>query len=380
MADYRTTYRPQHRRPGGILGRGREGRRLWRTTADEGAGRQPCAVLPLVPRRRAQHLLQRARPARGGRPRRPARPDLRQPGHRHAAHLHLRRSCSRRSPASPARSRSLGVEQGRPGRHLPADGPRGRGRDAGLRAARRGALGGVRRLRGRTSSRPASTTRSPRSSSRRPAASRPSRVIEYKPLLDRALELADAPARARASCCSGRRPSRRRWPRRATIDWDELVADGASPRSACRCRDRPALRALHVRHDRQAQGRRPRQRRPRRRAALVDGQHLRHRPRATCGGPPPTSAGWSATPTSSTRRCSSARRPCSTRASRSARRTPAPSGGSSPSTGSQALFTAPTAIRAIKKEDPDGEAAGGVRRQSSLRTLFLAGERLDPDT
>jgi propionyl-CoA synthetase len=44
-----------------------------------------------------------------------------------------------------------------------------------------------------------------------------------------------------------------------------------------------------------------------------------------------------------------------------------------------ALFTAPTAFRAIKKEDPEGEhlAAYDV---SSLRTLFLAGERLDPDT
>jgi propionyl-CoA synthetase len=44
-----------------------------------------------------------------------------------------------------------------------------------------------------------------------------------------------------------------------------------------------------------------------------------------------------------------------------------------------ALFTAPTAIRAIKKEDPAGEQP---RRYdvSSLRTLFLAGERLDPDT
>jgi propionyl-CoA synthetase len=44
-----------------------------------------------------------------------------------------------------------------------------------------------------------------------------------------------------------------------------------------------------------------------------------------------------------------------------------------------ALFTAPTAIRAIKKEDPD--AAGlAAHDLSSLRTLFLAGERLDPAT
>jgi propionyl-CoA synthetase len=43
------------------------------------------------------------------------------------------------------------------------------------------------------------------------------------------------------------------------------------------------------------------------------------------------------------------------------------------------MFTAPTAIRAIKREDP--EAAQVARYDlSSLRTLFLAGERLDPDT
>jgi propionyl-CoA synthetase len=44
-----------------------------------------------------------------------------------------------------------------------------------------------------------------------------------------------------------------------------------------------------------------------------------------------------------------------------------------------AMFTAPTAIRAIKKDDPDG-AMMHEHDLSSLRTLFLAGERLDPDT
>jgi propionyl-CoA synthetase len=43
------------------------------------------------------------------------------------------------------------------------------------------------------------------------------------------------------------------------------------------------------------------------------------------------------------------------------------------------LFTAPTAIRAIKKEDPQGELRSR-HDLSRLRTLFLAGERLDPDT
>ncbi|MEJ7651099.1 MAG: acetate--CoA ligase [Nakamurella sp.] len=43
------------------------------------------------------------------------------------------------------------------------------------------------------------------------------------------------------------------------------------------------------------------------------------------------------------------------------------------------MFTAPTAIRAIKKDDPDGTLLAG-HDVSALRTLFLAGERLDPDT
>jgi propionyl-CoA synthetase len=44
-----------------------------------------------------------------------------------------------------------------------------------------------------------------------------------------------------------------------------------------------------------------------------------------------------------------------------------------------AMFTAPTAFRAIKKEDPKGEH---IKRYdlSRFRTLFLAGERADPET
>ncbi|QHS11290.1 propionyl-CoA synthetase [Sinimarinibacterium sp. NLF-5-8] len=44
-----------------------------------------------------------------------------------------------------------------------------------------------------------------------------------------------------------------------------------------------------------------------------------------------------------------------------------------------AFFTAPTAFRAIKKEDPNGTRVKNYDL-SSLRTLFLAGERSDPDT
>ena len=47
--------------------------------------------------------------------------------------------------------------------------------------------------------------------------------------------------------------------------------------------------------------------------------------------------------------------------------------------GVAAFFTAPTALRAIKKEDPNGSLIADYDL-SSLRTLFLAGERADPDT
>ena len=47
--------------------------------------------------------------------------------------------------------------------------------------------------------------------------------------------------------------------------------------------------------------------------------------------------------------------------------------------GVKVLFTAPTAFRAIKREDPNGEH---MRKYdlTGFRTLFLAGERCDPDT
>ncbi|MGB9228066.1 propionyl-CoA synthetase [Mycobacterium sp.] len=45
----------------------------------------------------------------------------------------------------------------------------------------------------------------------------------------------------------------------------------------------------------------------------------------------------------------------------------------------KALFTAPTAIRAIRKEDPNGTHLAKYDL-SALRYLFQAGERLDPDT
>ncbi|WP_138469764.1 propionate-CoA ligase PrpE [Poseidonocella sp. HB161398] len=47
--------------------------------------------------------------------------------------------------------------------------------------------------------------------------------------------------------------------------------------------------------------------------------------------------------------------------------------------GVKILFTAPTALRAIKRDDPKGEMAGKYDLKT-LKALFLAGERADPDT
>jgi propionyl-CoA synthetase len=47
--------------------------------------------------------------------------------------------------------------------------------------------------------------------------------------------------------------------------------------------------------------------------------------------------------------------------------------------GAKAMFTAPTAFRAIKKEDPKGTFLGDYDL-SGFKYLFLAGERLDPET
>ncbi len=143
---------------------------------------------------------------------------------------------------------------------------------------------------------------------------------------------------------------------------------------------RPALRALHLGHHRQAQGRRPRQRRPRRRAAL---DHA-----ATSTTSQPGDVFWAASDVGwvvghsyivYAPAAARARRPCSTRASRSARPTPGAFWRVAAEHGVKVLFTAPTAFRAIKKEDPEGAHLAG-HDLSALQTLFLAGERLDPDT
>ena len=135
-------------RSAGVLGQGRRAPRL-DAQADPGQGRQLRARRfphPLVRRRRTQRQRQLPRPA-SGRARRQDRAAVRagRPGAARAAHQLSRTACAR----VPARQRLAQPRraQGRPHHHLPADDPgRGRG-DARLRAHRRGAFGGVRRLR-----------------------------------------------------------------------------------------------------------------------------------------------------------------------------------------------------------------------------------------
>ena len=99
------------------------------------------------------------------------------------------------------------------------------------------------------------------------------RVIPYKPLLDQAIGLARHKPDA---CLVLQRPQAA-----ATMvdgrdrDWAETVA-GAAPADCVPVRgDRPALHPLHVGHHRPAEGRRARQRRPRRGASVVDAERVR---------------------------------------------------------------------------------------------------------
>ena len=100
------------------------------------------------------------------------------------------------------------------------------------------------------------------------------RIVDYKPMLDAALEYRRTRAagvRHRAARPAAVRPDRRARPGLARADGIR-----GTRRGGARCGDRPALRALHVGHHRQAQGHRARQRRACRRAAVEHASHLRH--------------------------------------------------------------------------------------------------------
>ena len=116
---------------------------LWHEAVHEDARRVERAVLQVVPRRRAERLLQLPRPApedaaRQGR-------DHLRGRRRQGDEGHLQGALSPRLPVR-QRPQVARRQDGRPRARLHADVDRGGGGDAGLRAHRRDALGGVRRL------------------------------------------------------------------------------------------------------------------------------------------------------------------------------------------------------------------------------------------
>src|ERR1019366_4110682 len=118
-------------RPGGLRGRARESHRLGRA-AEKNLRQGRRHLRPLVRRWRLQHLLQRARPSRAGRPQQPGRADLRFAGHQQQADLHLRPPAVGSAIARRHAAR-LRRRQRRPRHPLYADGAGSRVRHAGMR-------------------------------------------------------------------------------------------------------------------------------------------------------------------------------------------------------------------------------------------------------
>ena len=334
------------------------------------------ALRPLVRRRRAQHLLQRARPPRRGRPRRPARPDPRQPAHRHASAPSPTPSSGPRRPLRRRdrrrRRRARATASSSTCRWCPRPSSPCSPARASVRSTRSSSAASPH-----PSSRPASTTPSPKLVIAASCGLEPGRVVAYKPLLDRALDLAahaarplpDPPARAGEGRADARpRPRLGRGPGRGRR------------RSPAPARPPPTRSTSST-------------------------------PRAPPANPRASSATMAATPRPSSGRCANIYgvRPGETFWAASdvgwvvghsyIVYAPLLAGCTTivyegkpvgtPDAGAfwrvcaehkvSALFTAPTAFRAIRKEDPDGDH---IRRHdlSALRALFLAGERCDPAT
>ena len=237
--------------PGGVLGRGRRllrGRVVHRATGR--ARRAPDAGRGLVPRGQTQHRAAPAAP-RSGRPR-----------GRRARHRGRRTFIAHLRPAARAGCRGgrtaarAGGRAGRPGRRLPPELPRGRRRLHRGGAHRRGLGAGGARLRLRGRGRPPRTADA--EGAHRGVGIQVRRACPRPPV--RGERAARAAPRPRAHHHGGHRRPREPSSRRALEHLGRGL--GGHPRrpgggGALRP---PAVGALHVRHDRQAQGDRARAR------------------------------------------------------------------------------------------------------------------------
>ena len=269
--------------------------------------------------------------------------------------------------------------QGRPGHRLHADGARGRGRDAGLRAARRGALGRVRRLRGRRARRPDRRRRSRRSWCPRRAASR------------------SRGSSSTSRCSTGRSSSSSHQPEHvrraaapaggggddrpaATSTGHELMRRGRAGRAACR--SQPPTRST-------SSTRPARPRSPRASCATTAATRSRWRGRmANIYDIGPGDVWWTASDVGWVVGHSYIVYAPLLVGATTVLYEGKPVG--TPDAGAFWRVVAEHKVAgAVHRADrdprdqeggPRGRAARAVRRRRRLRTLFLAGERLDPDT
>ena len=294
---------PLDRRPRGLLGRAGEAHPLGQAV-HEGARLLEAAVRPVVRRRRDQPVPQRGRPPpRGARRSEGAGLDLHRS--RQDAVVHLPGAHGEVNRVA-AMMQSLGVSSGdRVIIYMPNI---PEAVFAILACARIGAVhsvvfGGF-----------AAASLAARIDDARPAlmitadaGSRMGKVVRYKPLVDESIRL------AQASAGEGADLQPRPGPGHAAGEGPGCGLEGALGQVARRERrlrlariERAFLHPLHLRHDRQAEGRAARRRRPCRGAGRVDEAHLSAASRARRCSPPPTSAGRWGTPTSSTARSSRA--------------------------------------------------------------------------
>ena len=132
------------RRPRRLVDRPLQGAPRLGRRADRGPRRLRPPLLQMVRGRASERLRPVPRPPRRRRQRRPCRLPLARRGGR-APRRHLRRA-PRLDPALRQRPEGPRRREGRRGRDLPADDPRGRGGDAGLRPDRRDPQRRLRRL------------------------------------------------------------------------------------------------------------------------------------------------------------------------------------------------------------------------------------------